>query len=161
LNTSNKVLFSNCVGIQNTAVNGQMFMSGNSVATTISNTTDFFKVAGTTTPSSENQKYDHSNNRLTNRATITRKYLVIASLSFNSGNNNVCEFGLFDSAQNDVRTPSKTKSTANSGGRAEGISLHCVVNHKDGDYIELHAKNTTGANDITVSEMNVVITEIK
>lgn len=158
--TSNKSLFVNCVGIINTFVNGQMYMNANAVATTISNTVDFFKISGITTPSSDNSKYAHSNNRLTNQAVIERKYLISCSLSFQSSANNICEFGFYDSKILDVRTPSRTKSTANAGGRAENINLSCVVNHSDGDYIEVWAKNNTGANDITVTDMNVVITQI-
>jgi hypothetical protein len=50
-NTNNKALFVNCVGITNTAVNGQLFMQNNATATTIINTSDFFKIEGTTTAS--------------------------------------------------------------------------------------------------------------
>jgi len=158
-NTSNKSLFIRCVGITNTSVNGQMYMQSNATATTISDTTNFFKVAGTTTASSDNEKYTETDNRLTNNASIERKYLIQCTLSFDSGNNNVCEFGFYDSKLAAVRTPSRTKSTANSAGRAESITFSCVVQHSDGDYIEIHAKNTTGSNNITVTDMNVVITE--
>jgi hypothetical protein len=159
--SDNKALFINCVGITNTAVNGQMFMVDNVTATTIDDTINFFKVAGTTTASADNEKYNHSNNRLTNKAVIERKYLVSATLSFTSGATNVCEFGFFDSKLNAIRTPSRTKATANTAGRAENLTLQCVVNHSDNDYIEVHARNTSGANNITVSDLNVVITEIK
>jgi hypothetical protein len=159
LGVDNTALFVKCKGIVNTSVNGQMYMQGNASATTISNTTDFFKVAGTTTASADNQRYDHSNNRLTCKATIKRKYLISCSLTFESGANNVCEFGFYDSKLAAIRTPSRTKSTANTGGRAENIAFNCVVQHSEDDFIEIHAKNTTGANNITVTDMNVVITE--
>ena len=158
-NTSNKSLFIRCVGITNTSVNGQMYMQGNATATTITDTTSFFKVAGTTTASADNEKYTHTDNRLTNDATIERKYLIQCTLSFDSGNNNVCEFGFYDSKLGAVRTPSRTKATANSAGRAESVTFNCVVQHSENDYIEIHAKNTTGTNNITVTDMNVVITE--
>lgn len=158
-NTSNDALFVNCVGITNTSVNGQMYMQNNATATSITGTTNFVKVAGTTTASSDNQKYTHTNNKLTNGATIERKYRITCNLSFNSGNNNVCEFGFYDSKLGDVRTPSRTKTTANSAGRAENVSFDCVVSHSDGDYIEIWAKNTSATTDITVTDMNVVITQ--
>lgn len=158
-NTSNDSLFINCVGITNTSVNGQMYMQGNATATTIVATNTFYKVAGTTTASADNEKYSHSSNRLTNDATIERKYLIQCSLSFNAGNNNVCEFGFYDSKLGAVRTPSRTKATANSAGRAESITFFCVVQHSSGDYIEIHCANTSSTTNITVTEMNVVITE--
>lgn len=160
-NTSNKALFVACVGITNTNVNGQLYMQGNATATVVSASNTFYKVLGTTTASSDNQKYLHSNNRLTNNAIIPRKFLIQCNLSFNSTNANVCEFGFYDSVLAAVRTPSKTKSTANSSGRAENVSFNCVVTHKQNDYLEIWAANTTGANNITVTDLNFVITELK
>lgn len=158
-NTSNKTLFVNCVGITNTSVNGQMYMQNNLVLTTITDTTNFFKVAGTTTASADNQKYSHTNNRLTNEAEIERKYRISCTLSFSSGNNNICEFGFYDSKLGGIRTPSRTLSTANAAGRAESIHFECVVQHSAGDYIEIHARNTSAVVDIDVTDMNVVITQ--
>ena len=159
--TSNKSLFLNCVGIDNTAVNGQLYMHSNATATTISATNTFYKIAGTTTASSDNSKYLHSNNRLTNDATISRKYLIQCTLSFSSGNGDICEFGFYDSKLGAVRTPSRTKATANASGRAENVHLSCVVQHSQGNYLEIHCANTSSAVNITVSDLNFVITEIK
>jgi len=160
-NTSNKALFTNCVGIINTSVNGQMYVRGNSTATIISNTNDFFKVNCITTPSLDNEKYGHSNNRLTNLATIKRKYLVSCTLSFNSANNNVCQFGFYDSKLGGIRQPSITSSTANSSGRAENVTFNCVVQHSSAEFLEIWCRNTTSTANITVTDMNVVITEFK
>jgi len=157
----NEALFINCVGIDNTSVNGQLFMQGNSTATVIVAPNTFVKVAGTTTPSTENSKFSHSNNRLTCDAVISRKYLVQANLAFTSGATNVCEFGFYDSQLEGIRTPSRTKSTANTAGRAEGVSLFCVVQMQDGDFIEVHAANTSGTANITAEQLNFIITEIK
>ncbi|CAB4153654.1 hypothetical protein UFOVP627_33 [uncultured Caudovirales phage] len=159
--TSNKSLFINCVGITNTAVNGQLYMQDNATATTISASNTFYKVLGTTTASADNAKYTHTNNRLTNDAAISRKYLIQCSVSFTSGASHVCEFGFYDSKLGAVRTPSRTKATSNGGGRAENIHMACVVSHTLGDYLEIHCSNNTSAQNITVTEMNFVITEIK
>lgn len=159
--TSNTSLFINCVGITNTAVNGQLYMTNNATATTVSATNTFYKVAGTTTASTDNAKYLHSNNRLTNDAVIPRKYLIQANLSFTAGNANVCEFGFYDSQLATIRTPSKTKATANASGRAENVSFMCVVSHQQGDYLEIHCSNTSAITNITVTDLNFVITEIK
>lgn len=159
LQDNNKAIFSDNIGISNTAVNGQMYMNGNTTATTITTANTFIKVAGTTTPSADNAKYTHSNNRLTNNASIERKYLIQCNLSFTAGNANVCTFGFFDSKLGSVRLPSRTKGTANSSGNAENISFMCVVTHSAGNYIEIHVSNATVAN-VTVSDMNVTITQI-
>lgn len=160
-NTSNKSLFINCVGVTNTAVNGQLYMQGNATATIIGNTTDFVKVSGTTTASSDNSKYTHTNNRLTNDASISRKYLIQCILSFTSSANDVCEFGFYDSKLSAVRTPSRTKATANASGRAENVSFTCVVSHIKNDYLEIHCRNVSGVRNITVDQLNFIITEIK
>ena len=159
--TSNDALFINCVGIENSAVNGQLYMQGNTTATTVSATNTFYKVDGTTTASADNSKFSHSNNRLTCDATISRKYLIQANLTFIAGANNVCEFGFYDSQLARIRVPSKTKSTVNSGGRAEGVTFFCLVTMVAGDFLEVHASNTSAVTDITVEQLNFIITEIK
>jgi hypothetical protein len=159
--TSNDSLFTSCVGIINTAVNGQLYMQGNATATTVSATNTFYKVAGTTTASADNSKFSHSNNRLTCDAVINRKYLIQATLDFTAGNNNVCEFGFYDSQLAGMRTPSKTKSTANASGRAESITFFCVTSMDSGDFLEVHCANTSAITNITVENLNFIITEIK
>ena len=159
--TSNSTLFTTNTGIANTSVNGQMYVSDNELATTVSVADTFYKVQANTTASLDNSKYGHSNNRLTCEAVINRKYLVNCQLSFESGNNNICEFGFYDSKIGVVRLPSRTKSTANSAGRAESVSMTCVVNHSSGDYIELHCSNLSATNNITVTDFTVTITSFE
>lgn len=158
--TSNDSLFINCTNITNTSVNGQLYMQANATATVVAVQNTFYKVAGTTTASADNSKFSHSNNRLTCDAAVSRKYLIQANLSFTSGTNDICEFGFYDSQLAAVRTPSKTKSTANSVGRAENVSFACVVTMVANDYIEVYCTNTSAANNITVDGLNFIITEI-
>jgi hypothetical protein len=159
---SNKALFVNCVNIRNTAVNGQMYMQNNLTPTVVSVQNDWYKVAGITLPSVDNSKVLHSDNRLTIDAVINRKYLIdLKNLSFTSGNNNIVEFGFFDSELNDIRTPSRTKATANASGRAENVSMGCVITGQQGKYIEIWCRNTSAPTNITVESMNIVMAEIK
>lgn len=159
--TSNKALYTACGGITNTAVNGQLYMQNNATATVVSTTNIFYKVLGTTTASADNSKYTMTNNRLTNNANVSRKYLIHCSLSFNAGSNNVCEFGFYDSKLAAVRTPSRTNATANGSGRAESVYFSCVVSHIQGDYLEIHCANNTSSQNITVTDLNFIVTEIK
>ena len=159
--TSNKALFINCVGTTNTAVNGQIYMQGNATATTISVQNTFVKVAGTTSASADNSKYLATDNRLTNDASVTRKYLIQCVLSFNGSANDVYEFGFYDSKLGAIRTPSRTKATANAAGRAENVAFGCVVSHTAGNYLEIHVTNTSGARNATIDAMNFIVTEIK
>jgi len=158
--TSNKANFQDCTGIANTAVNGQVYFVGNTTDTVVAATNTFYKVAGTTTASSQNSKVITSDNRITIDAAVRRKYYIVATLSFNSGNNNVCEFGFYDSTISGIRIPSRTKSTANAAGRSENITIQCVVDLVQGDYIEVWAANTSAVTTIRVTELNFVIYEI-
>jgi len=158
--TSNKSLFRNCIGIINTSVNGQLYMQNNAIPTPIPVISNFYKIEGITIPSANNSKFSHTDNRLTCQANISRKYLLQATLSFNSGNNNVCEFGFYNSQTSDVIVSSITKSTSNSAGRAENISFNSVISMINNDFVEIHCSNTTGTNDITVDSLNFIITEI-
>lgn len=102
---SNISLFSNCVGVENTSVNAQLYMQDNVTPTTISTINTWVKVQGTTIPSDDNRKYSHSNNRLTNQAKIARTFTIQCTLSYTAGVNNVCTFGFFDSKLGIVRIP--------------------------------------------------------
>lgn len=159
--TSNKSLFVNCRGINNTAVIGQAYMQGNATATVIVSSSTFVKVAGTTTAGGFNSKYLHSNNRLTCDAAIERKFNVTCQLSFTSGNNQACEFGFYDSTIAGIRPASRTITTTSGAGVSENVSFTSVISQKQLDYIEVHAANNTAATNITVTSMNFIITEIK
>lgn len=158
--TSNKALFFNNVGITNTSANGQMYMHGNATATTVSATNTFYKVAGTTTAGSNNSKFTHASNRMTYDGAVSRRFLVICTLSFNAGNNNACRFGLYASASASVRTGSKVLATADLAGRAENVTFQDVIEMQNADYVEVHCENTSAVTNITVSDMNVTITQL-
>lgn len=158
--TSNDSLFERCTGIENTSVNGQMYFQNNATATTISNTTDFFKVAGTTSASADNRKYTHTTGRLTNDAVIERTFLISVTGTFTSTVNNAIEFGIYDSTLGGIRTPSRVTVTALNGTRPDIFATNCVIKHNQGDYVEIHVRNQTAANNVTVDQLNVVVTEI-
>ncbi len=158
-NTSNKTLFIECKGIPNTAVNGQMYMQNNAIATTITNTTNFFKVAGITIPNPSNEKYSHSNNRLINDAVIERRFFVTATLSFAAGTGNVVQFAFYNSVGAAIMIESITSSTANASGRAESIQIQALISHKQGDFIEVWCRNTSATINVTVENLNVIIIE--
>lgn len=158
--TSNSSRFENCKGVTNTSVNGQMYMQGNSTVTTISATSTFYKVAGTTSASADNAKFTHTSNRLTCDATVPRKFMLTAHLSFTAGNNQDVEFGFYDSTLGAVRTPSRTVTTTDGAGAAQNVGFSCVTTMEDADYVEIHCANNTSTTNVTVTNMNVLITEV-
>jgi len=158
--TSDAARFENSRGVTNTSVNGQMYMQGNATATTISASNTFYKVAGTTSASADNAKFTHTSNRLTCDAPLPRKFMLTAHLSFTAGNNQDIEFGFYDSTLGAVRTPSRTVTTTDGGGAAQNVGFSCVTTMQDLDYIEIHCSNNTSTTNVTVTNMNVLITEV-
>lgn len=72
-------------------------------------------------------------------------------------------FGIYDSTWNctgGIRQPSKTTTTTNSGGRNENISIMCITKMETGDYIEVHCANITNTNNITVTDLNFIVTQL-
>lgn len=157
--SSTILLVKGCVGLANTSVNGQMYMAGNSTATTFTASNTFTKIAGVTLPSADNAKYDHANNRLTNLAIRERKYLIQVTLSFTGTNGVTYEFGFYDSKLGSVRIPSRIHATAGSN-RVESLHTSCIVDHSNGNYIEIWAANRTGTQNLVVEDMNVVIAQL-
>lgn len=158
--TSDKALFFNNAGITNTSANGQMYMHGNTTATAVAAANTYYKIAGTTTASSGNSKFTHASNRMTYDGAVRRRFLVICTLSFNAGNNNACRFGLYASSSASVRTQSEVLATADLAGRAENVTFQDVIEMQNADYVEVHCENTSAATNITVSDMNVTITQL-
>lgn len=155
-----KTLFTQSTGIINTSVTGLMYAQNNALQTPIANTTDFFKVVIVTTPGSTNEKYLHSNNRLTNNSVVARKYLVTAVVDFTTSPNDSVVFGVYDSTLAAVRVDSRARGTANAGGRAEGVSFQTVVQQVGGDYVEVWVRNTSSTTAVVVSDLSVIVTEI-
>lgn len=152
--TDNKTRFVNSKGIENTAEIGNYFMTNNVVSTTISLVDTAVKVLGTSTANSINQKFTHTNNRLTYVGALTRNFQVTATLSLTSGNNNI--IGVYVAKNGVVITSSEMYSTTSSGGRAESITCQTILELNENDYIEIWVENSTGTADITVEYLNVI-----
>src|SRR5690606_18306904 len=120
----------------------------------------FYKAAGTTTESDHVHGFTAENNRVICGDPVERHYMVMVTVSFTAGNNNICEFGIYSSRDEGVIQASHTKSTANASGRAENIALMCQVGMVDGDYVEPWVSNASAVAIITVSDMNFVVFEL-
>lgn len=158
--TSNKALFTFNKGINNTLVIGQMYMQGNATATTIGVAGTFVKVAGTTISSELSKYLMPLTNRLTCDAIVRRKFLVQCVLSFTSSNNQNIEFGFFDSTISGVRVPSRIVQNTGGAGIATTVPLNAVINHAQGDYLELWVTNNTSTAAVTVVSINILISQI-
>ena len=153
--TSNLTRFINCKGIENTAEIGNLYMLNNTTTTVISGSGVPTKVLGTTTANVINQKFSHSNNRLTYTGGLIRDFQVSVTTSLTSGNNNV--IGVYVAKNGTIITESEMYGTTSSSGRAESISCQTILEMQENDYIEIWVENNTASQNITVEYMNVII----
>ena len=153
--TDNEALFIKNIGINNTSFLSSYYMNDNATVTTISTIDTPVKVAGTTIAVSINQKFTHTNNRLTYTGAIEKSFKIIGVSSFISGNNNVIGFNFFKNGT--IINSNLSKATANSSGRAENITFQTITNLSENDYIEVYVQNKSGTQNITVEDLNVII----
>lgn len=144
-----------CVGINNSSSAAQLYMAGNTVPTIISNTTSYFKMSGTADIGSKAEKFVNGNSRLTYIGAVERDFLISGIASMTAGNNNVCYMAV---AKNGVPLSASQMPTTTSGtGRSENIKTQVYTNMLSGDYIEVFVRNSTGINNITVTDVNLGI----
>lgn len=136
---------------------GGMYMEGNATATTIAVGNTWYKAAGTTTASANLQSYTMpANNRLTYSDTITRHAHIVGSASVECGSNNqVCELSVY---KNGAIVPGSTvEFKCLSAGDPTTIPIVAETPMSPTDYIEVYIKNETGANNLTVTYMNLQV----
>jgi len=153
--TDNKTRFVNSKGIENTAEIGNLYMLNNATTTVISGSGVPTKVLGTTTANAINQKFSHSDNRLTYTGGLIRDFQVSVTTSLTSGNNNV--IGVYVAKNGSIIAESEMYGTTSSSGRAESISCQTILEMQENDYIEIWVENNTATQNITVEYMNVII----
>lgn len=154
--TDNKSFFDSNRGIQNSSSIAYYTMTANATTTDITVTNTPVKVAGTTILQAISQRFTMpSNNRGTYGGAILRDFKVTAFASASAGNND--EMGMYIAKNGTVITASRARSTANASGKAEGITTQAVVSLAQNDYLEVFVENETAVQDITVTDLSVII----
>ena len=158
--TSNKTLFTNCVGIANTTTRGFYYMVNNTTDTPIGvpNVNTWVKALGTTTADANNSKFTHTNNRLTYTGAFNTSFLVSVNATVRAGASNqnisigIAKNGtLLTNSEMTIRT--STSNQEHPGSTQYQIDL--VTN----DYVELFVKNTNST-DVRVSDLNFSVVKI-
>jgi len=158
--TSNKTLFTNCVGIANTSTRGFYYMVNNTTDTPIGvpNVNTWVKALGTTTADSNNSKFTHSNNRLTYTGAFNTSFLITVNTAVRAGASNqnisigIAKNGsILPNSEMTIRT--STSNQEHPGSTQYQIDL--VTN----DYVELFVKNANQT-DIRVSDLNFSVVKI-
>lgn len=158
--TSNKTLFTNCVGIQNTTTRGFYYMVNNTTDTPIGvpNVNVWVKALGTTTADSNNSKFTHTNNKLTYTGAFNTSFLVTVNTAVRSGaSNQNISIGI---AKNGTILPNSemTIRTSTSNQEHPG-STQYQIDLVTSDYVELFVKNNQST-DVRVSDLNFSVVKI-
>jgi hypothetical protein len=158
--TSNKALFTNCVGIANTTTRGFYYMVNNTTDTTIGivNVNVWKKAAGTTTADSNNSKFSHTNNRLTYTGAFNTSFLVTVNTAVRSAQSNQnISIGIAKNgtilANSEMTIRTSTSNQEHPGSTQYQIDL--ITN----DYVELFVKNNQST-DVRVSDLNFSVVKI-
>jgi hypothetical protein len=150
----NKTRFVNSKGIDNTAEIGNYYMTNNATVTTISTVDTPVKALGTTTANAINQKFTHTDNRLTYVGALIRDFQVTATVSLTSGNNRV--IGVYVAKNGVVISSSEMYSTTSGSGRSESVTCQTILELNENDYVEIWVENSSNSDDITVEYLNVI-----
>lgn len=152
--TSNTAFFSNCKGIVNSSAIAQMHFNNNATVTVVGASNTFVKVNGATTPNAINQKFTHTNNRLTYSGGINRSFKIGAVCSVSANNGNVISVRI---AKNGVPLEdSEAQATISANGRFENLKCQTIIEMTTNDYVELYLANSANTN-VTAQELNVII----
>ena len=154
--TDNEPRWINNRGIVNTAFIGNFSMVNNATTTTISTVNTPVKILGTTTPNVINQKFTHTNNRLTYTGSIIRDFEVNIVMSFTTTTNNK-KFGLYIAINGVVTNASLIYATSDGNNRAESISCQEIFQLSQNDYVEAWIENATDSSNVTVTHLNLTV----
>lgn len=152
--TSNKALFLRSTNVVNTAVIGNLYMQNNSTATTLSVGVPA-KMAGTTTASTSNQKFDHAANRLTYTGAFAETFQASAIATLSGSSNKVV--GLYFAKNGAVISETEMYATLPSGGRLQNLPIQGIFSLSTNDYVEVFVENSTDSTNVTGEFLNMTL----
>jgi len=155
--TSNTALFQNCKGITNTASIGLMSFSNNATENPIVTQGVFEKIEGTTVASSINQKFSHTNNRLSYTGGITKEFVVTASVSANSVSTQAANITIRIAKNGTTIADSESQATTSQAGRNENFFCQTIATLVPNDFIEMFIANNTTVNNLLATELNLIV----
>jgi len=134
-----------------------MFDFSSGSITTIS-IADTWYLLNADTVSVYSKGFTHSTNRLTKVGDSWGPIKLEGCISVSSGNNNEVDVAFY---KNGTIIPCSRQSVVtSSGGKSSAIPFHCMTDMFNEDYIEVWIKNVSGTTDITLENINVILTEL-
>lgn len=135
---------------------GNMFdFTGGSVTTIVSTGVDY--LVNCTTISNFRKGFSHTNARLTKVGDAYGPVKLEGIISFNGTNNDELHVFFY---KNGIQIPCSKGTMVIRGSGGNTISFHCMTDMVDGDYIEVYVSNQSGARNVTLENMNVILTEL-
>jgi hypothetical protein len=100
----------------------------------------------------------HTNNRITNTGSIkVLKLEAIASLQ--AGNNQQIHLAFYKNGTTLLPCTEQSVNTG-TGNRISALPIHCLAELGTNEFIEVWVKNATSANDVTIDNLNVIVSEM-
>ncbi len=155
--TDNRAFFSNCKGIVNSSELAQAYFTNNTVQNPIGSQGIFEKILGATTASSINQKFSHTDNRLTYTGGLARSFKITAAISANSVTTQSVTILTRVAKNGTTIAESESQATTSATGRNENFFSQAIVELNTNDFIEIFIANATNANSLLVTELNFVV----
>ena len=155
--TDNRAFFSNCKGIVNSSELAQAYFTNNTVQNPIATQGIFEKILGATTASSINQKFSHTDNRLTYTGGLARSFKITAAISANSVTTQSVTILTRVAKNGTTIAESESQATTSATGRNENFFSQAIVELNTNDFIEIFIANATNANSLLVTELNFVV----
>lgn len=152
----NEPRWTNCRGIVNTSAVSNFYMTNNATVTPIATINTPVKILGTTNANSINQKFTHTDNRLTYVGALQNDFEVNIVMSFETTTNNK-KFGLYIAINGVVNTASLIYATSDGNNRAESIACQEIFALQNGDYVEAWIENATDTSNVTVTHLNLTV----
>jgi hypothetical protein len=161
--TSNEALFINNIGITNTSNVGHYYMQNNATVTTVGagQQNIWRKAAGTTIEGLGNSpKWTTAvTNRLTYTGSVTTEFVItVVGSVFSTANGVTIGVGIAENGtiQNESAVSVRT-TTLN---QPFSFALQDIIQVANGDYFEVFVRNETGIQNITLSDVNVIIQKV-
>jgi hypothetical protein len=148
-------------GIDNSFVIGQYYMKDNATQTSFASTDTYTKIAGiTTTAGARNSKFTHTDNRLTCIAGVEREYLTQVTLTLVPSEYTNFKVAIYDSSNGGEYLTASEVTMEGTQGDTRSVTLTDVHKHNLNDYVEIHISNLEDTNPITVTDLNVLVTQL-
>lgn len=135
---------------------GEVSMTGNASGTTIAVQNTYYKVAGTTSFSSES--YNFSNGGTSNRLTYTgasqKMFHIACTLSISAAQSNqVIKAVLYKNGS--PLSAGIVQTKLGGTGDVTSTAIHVMTSLSQNDYLELYITNTSGTYALTITDMNM------